>query len=107
MKIVETKPVQTIYFLRLNDRSNPNGNLMYITNTVEDAYDLATGFLWDEFNLTKREVIKELNDKRDYVNFYNPAKLKNVFKEVKDYENGEYSFTIARKTIEQITGIRN
>jgi len=56
--------------------SSDGRKLNYITESIEDAYDLAEGFLWDKFNLSKKEIIKYFAESgSDYVDLYNPDKI--------------------------------
>lgn len=119
MKIVETENIRKIVILYL---INDTGRSIYnITESVEDAYDIAQVFLWDTFNLTKEEVlssirINEGDKKPDYVDIYNPEKVdywKDLYDEEhnvtlnKTKERTKYYFRIVIDHTVKVTGTRN
>ena len=118
MKIVETKNIRQIVILYL---IGSDGRSIYnITESVEDAYDIAEGFLWDTFNLSKEEVLSSIrinpsDEKPDYVDLYNPEKV-DYWKDLYDGNGGsvqkttertKYYFRIVIDHTVKVTGTRN
>ena len=91
--------------------SKSGAYLWSMTESVEDAYDLAEGFLWDKFNFSKEEVVKMLdgNDfyKSDYVDIYNPEKIDCFEVGEKITEQSKYYFRITKNHTVTVTGTRN
>lgn len=104
MKTLETIPVKTIYLLRFFDSDGEY--IMHITETVDDAYDLAVNFLEDTFDYTKQNVITvlDLQKNTDYVNLYPKNKVfywKDIHK-VEKLAKGIYYFRIVKTSVEKI-----
>jgi len=103
MTKLEIVSVKTIYLLKYF--SEDREMIWNITETIEDAYDLAVNFLIDTFDISKEDVILTLNTtQKDYVDLLPKGKV-DYFRDIHDVKKlatSIYYFRIVRTSVDKI-----